>query len=1110
MAKSASPKVVSLTERKRQPGLWRILHAMARGLGRRNAPPRRNPFEAAKPLPGVIGEGRKPPQIAMDAAEHWKLAFDDAGPGADWGWIGAHAGQFAASAYAEGQEWLGYGVLALLSQRPEYRIMVDTVATEMTREWIVFKSKSDDKSQQKRIEQIEARLRELKFRAVMKAANANDGFQGRGQVYIDTGEPDNRDELKMPLGDIKAVKAKYGRGKFIKRLGAIEPMWCYPAAYEASDPLKANWYKPDLWWVMGKEVSRERLLTFVGHEVPDIIKPAYSFGGIATTQMAKPYVDLWLRNRASESDLLNNFSLRVLATTLDVSTADEGSELFQRALTLNTLADSQGLLLTNKDSEEFSIHQTSLGGVPDVTRQSMERMTIPSRMPIVKFFGDQPSGLNACLTGDALIETDRGCIPIREVRPGYKVMTRLGLATVAKVGCTGYTSELIEIRTSETLLLCTANHLIWLPSIGAFVPAVNVQCGNLLLYRGAIEGRSTANQSYGEAGSGGTRELVTTLHPHQNVFCTEKFGAFITDLFQKVNTYITSTETRKIISLTISGFSRLRIMQRCMELMSVFLSTKTYGANANAVIAASGLCCNNPQNANFAVTGARKRTVAQTGARKQNLVRHVFVLCAARFLRRNESLQNIVLEDVRRKARTVQHTVRSITESTQKNGFEQKNKISVGTQCVVSVRRVRVQREMVYDIQVAPGNLPEFFANGICVHNSSEGAIRMWYDDVRAMQDSRNRDVIQRIVELVQIELFDEVIDDIGWDFKALWQLDDAGKAAIQLTRAQVVQTDIASGVIDPEEGRLARAKDEDSPYVGLDLDEREAPGEQLEAEQEEGESEEGGFGGGKLINPRPQTSTSERIARSVEERAGEFGGPATGGFAARDEEKTAFDEWREAQHPRGSAGSAKGGQFVAKGEGGGASGGGSLRKVGDRVWTGKPRPARHEIPKHATGQLGEDIAVAFLKHHGFDDGRPLLEGKTASNNYPLDLVGDHEVFEVKTGVSSSGTARWRITIGQPGKAEAAWLKQADSEEKAAWNRKKVDMAIERKKAALDEVSRQLGRSVRPKTIALIIDPDSGHVDIHVIDGFHANVGWNSPIAEKSYVGSYQYERAAA
>ncbi|WP_163360700.1 anti-CBASS protein Acb1 family protein, partial [Klebsiella aerogenes] len=74
--------------------------------------------------------------------------------------------------------------------------------------------------------------------------------------------------------------------------------------YNTTNPLAADWYKPALWYVQGRPVHATRLLTFVGREVPDLLKPAYSFGGLSMSQMAKPYVDNWLRTRASVADLI--------------------------------------------------------------------------------------------------------------------------------------------------------------------------------------------------------------------------------------------------------------------------------------------------------------------------------------------------------------------------------------------------------------------------------------------------------------------------------------------------------------------------------------------------------------------------------------------------------------------------------------------------------------------------------------------------------------------------------------------------------------------------------------------------------------------------------------
>jgi hypothetical protein len=48
-------------------------------------------------------------------------------------------------------------------------------------------------------------------------------------------------------------KAKVGVGS-LKRLRVIEPVWTYPSSYNATDPLKPDWYKPSSWFVQGKEV----------------------------------------------------------------------------------------------------------------------------------------------------------------------------------------------------------------------------------------------------------------------------------------------------------------------------------------------------------------------------------------------------------------------------------------------------------------------------------------------------------------------------------------------------------------------------------------------------------------------------------------------------------------------------------------------------------------------------------------------------------------------------------------------------------------------------------------------------------------------------------------
>lgn len=180
------------------------------------------------------------------------------------------------------------------------------------------------------------------------------------------------------------------------------------------------------------------------------------------------------------------------------------------------------------------------------------------------------------------------------------------------------------------------------------------------------------------------------------------------------------------------------------------------------------------------------------------------------------------------------------------------------------------------------------------------------------------------------------------------------------------------------------------------------------------------------------------------------------------------------------------------------------LKPAKGRVWGGRAVATRTAMAKPELGAVGERIATAYLRSHGVGDARPLH--MQSSSNFPLDLVGDHKAIEVKTGIASSGTARWRVTIGQPGKAEAAWLKTAGAEEKAAWNAAKIDAAISRKTAVVADLSQRAGTQIKPVTIGVILNPDTKTVDVHVFDGFHASIGWNSAQAKSAYVGSFHYE----
>jgi hypothetical protein len=218
-----------------------------------------------------------------------------------------------------------------------------------------------------------------------------------------------------------------------------------------------------------------------------------------------------------------------------------------------------------------------------------------------------------------------------------------------------------------------------------------------------------------------------------------------------------------------------------------------------------------------------------------------------------------------------------------------------------------------------------------------------------------------------------------------------------------------------------------------------------------------------------------------------------------------AFHESKDASGHEHKGKGPGGGEFTGNG-GGGATAGkhvSKLTKTDKPAFSGKPVETG-KISKQEAGAIGEEIVIAHLKAQGFDDARHLNIDR---NNFPIDLVQDHESIEVKTGQVSNGAGaqQWRLTIGEPGKEEKAWLAKASAEDKAAWNANKQQAITERKKKCLADLSKKLGKPVKAKTMTVLLDPARKVADIYMFEGWHDRIGWNSEAAKKAFVGSFSY-----
>lgn len=338
----------------------------------------RYPLQAPVIPPGVIPAGEKS-GIAMDSNFSGFCATPGLYGFQDGGYVG----------------FPGYPKLSSLATRAEYRQMASALATELTREWITINSTetADDKTKEKVTELTKA-LEDIGLQQTIQRAAEHDAYFGRAQLLICL---KGHDDLELPLVlDPRTIKP----GSF-EKVVTVEAIWTTPASYNALLPQEDDFYKPPFWFMLGQKVHHTRLLTVITRPLPDMLKPAFNFGGMSLSQLAEAYVDNWLRTRTSVSDLISNFSIINLSTKMsDVLYADDdGTDLMDRTELFTVTRSNRGLMVTDKDTEVLEQLAVPLGGLDKLQAQAQEHMCSVSRMPAIILTGIEPTGLNASSEG---------------------------------------------------------------------------------------------------------------------------------------------------------------------------------------------------------------------------------------------------------------------------------------------------------------------------------------------------------------------------------------------------------------------------------------------------------------------------------------------------------------------------------------------------------------------------------------------------------------------------------------------------------------------------------------------------------------------------------------
>ena len=289
--------------------------------------------------------------------------------------------------------FIGYSVLANLSQNGLIRAGVEMRADEMVRKWGELTRKGEDtEDDDEKITELTAELERYKIRDLFRSASCLCGYMGGCLLFIDDGS-DKRDWVNPLILDPITFEQDS-----LKGFKLIEPYLVTPGLYNSVNPMADDYFRPSMWYIQGIPVHASRVIYFAENKLTTLLKPAYNFFGLSLAQKVLDAVAHYTENREAAGRLLQKYALTVLKTNMEgVLSGGFDTELNNRIKYFVQNRSNDGCAAIDKEAEDLVVMSTSLAGVTDMVRQSMEYVAAMFNEPVVKMWGLSPNGFS---TGD--------------------------------------------------------------------------------------------------------------------------------------------------------------------------------------------------------------------------------------------------------------------------------------------------------------------------------------------------------------------------------------------------------------------------------------------------------------------------------------------------------------------------------------------------------------------------------------------------------------------------------------------------------------------------------------------------------------------------------------
>lgn len=185
------------------------------------------------------------------------------------------------------------------------------------------------------------------------------------------------------------------RGSF-KGWIQVDPYWTAPMLDNAASgkPDSKHFYEPTWWQINGQLYHRSHLCIYRHGVLPDILKPAYQYGGIPVPQLIMERVYNAERT-ANEAPLLAMTKRTVVyKTDIEKATA-QWDKFHERTSIWSRMWNNLGIRVIDKEADEHEQFDTSLADLDAVIMTQFQLVASAAEVPATKLLGTSAKGFNA-------------------------------------------------------------------------------------------------------------------------------------------------------------------------------------------------------------------------------------------------------------------------------------------------------------------------------------------------------------------------------------------------------------------------------------------------------------------------------------------------------------------------------------------------------------------------------------------------------------------------------------------------------------------------------------------------------------------------------------------